>query len=171
MASLQKRQGMARKIIRRAVCSVCVVIMVFSAVMACSKLNAKAKILDDDTGLYSQTKQMQEPYITRVDGYKRNAKLYYASSDLGTFISQVNFDLVDQINADNNEIGLFTAQYKQLIKNLPKDTDHYMLRKIFATFDSQSLFDMWLASFQKATITPYLEQIRGLEWQMFGWYA
>jgi len=171
MASLNKRQGMAQKIIRRAVSIVCVLIMVFSAVMACAKLDEKAVILDEKTGLYSRTKQMQEPYITRVDGYKRNAKLYYASSDLGTFISQVNFDLVNQIDAKNNEIGIFTEQYRQIIKNLPKDTDHYLLRKIFSTFDNQFLFDMWLASFQKATITPYLEQIRAIEWQMFGWYG
>ncbi|HOP11441.1 MAG TPA: hypothetical protein PK629_08115 [Oscillospiraceae bacterium] len=168
MASLKKRQGLARMIIRRVVCSVCAAVMLFSAVMACTKLDQKADILDD---LYSRTMRQEEPYINQVAHYRRNARLWYASSDLGTFISQVNFDLVDQIDSKYNEISIFTEQYHLIINNLPKDTDNYFLRKVFSTFDSQYLFDMWLAGFQKASVTPYLEQIRAIEGQMFGWYG
>ena len=173
MASLKKRQGMARKIIRRVVCAACVLVMIFSSVMACGKLNEKAVILDADTGLYAGMMQQKEPFLNQIAAYKFKIRgsLFYGSSDLGTFISQVNFDLIDQINPENNEIGLFTKQYHEIIKNLPKDTNNYLLRKIFSTFDSQALFDMWLAGFQKESIAPYLKQIRDIEWQMFGWYG
>ena len=159
---------MARMIIRRVICSLCIVVMVFSAVMACGKLNEKGAILDD---LYSRTMRQEEPFINPVDGYKRNARLWYGSSDLGTFISQVNFDLVNQVDSKYNEVSLFTEQYREIIKNLPKDTDNLFLRRVFSTFDNVSLFDMWLAGFQKESVAPYLEKIRGLEWQMLGWYA
>jgi uncharacterized membrane protein len=171
MASLKKRQGMARKITRRVVCAVCVLVMLFSAVMACGKLDEKAVILDQKTGLYSRTMSQEEPYINQVAGYKRNQRLWYGSSDLGTFISQVNFDLVNQIDPKYNEIDIFTEQYRQIIKNLPKGTDNLLLRKVFSTFDNQFLFDMWLAGFQKAPVAPALKQIRDTEWQMFGWYG
>ncbi len=168
MASMIKRKGMARIIIRRVVCSLCIVVMIFTAVMACGKLDEKGVILDD---LYSRTTRLEEPFLFQVAAYKRNARLIYGSSDLGTFISQVNFDLVDQIGSEFNEVSLFTAQYREIIKNLPKDTENLFLRKFFSTFDNVALFDMWLAGFQKATITPYLEDIRAIEWQMFGWYV
>ncbi len=168
MASLKKRQGLARMIIRRAICAVCVLIMIFSAVMACRQLDEKGAVLED---LYSRMMHQEEPFINQVAGYKRNQRLYYGSSDMGTFISQVNFDLVDQIDSKNNEIGIFTQQYHQIIKNLPKDSGSYFLRKVFSTFDNQALFDMWLAGFQKASVAPALKQIREIEWQMFGWYG
>ena len=168
MASLKKRQGLARMIIRRAICAVCVLIMIFSAVMACRQLDEKGAVLED---LYSRMMHQEEPFINQVAGYKRNQRLYYGSSDMGTFISQVNFDLVDQIDSKNNEIGIFTQQYRQIVKSLPKDSDNYFLRKVFSTFDNQALFDMWLAGFQKASVAPALKQIREIEWQMFGWYG
>lgn len=168
MASMIKRKGMARMIIRRVICSLCVVVMVFSAVMACGRLNEKGAILDD---LYSRTMRVEEPFINQVPGYKRNARLWYGSSDLGTFISQVNFDLVDQIELKNNEVSIFTEQYREIIKNLPADTDNIFLRRVFSTFDNQALFDMWLAGFQKESVAPFLENIRSLEWQMIGWYG
>lgn len=88
-----------------------------------------------------------------IPGYQYNLRRLYNSSNLGTLISTVNFELVLDVSRDYNQKDIFRKYYQDtIIANLPEDMENRQLHVMFSKFDSRVLFDMWLAGFQSERI-------------------
>lgn len=129
--------------------------MVLSAVFGCLALDKKGDLIQE---LYDRN------YLVEIPGYPHNQKLTYYSSDMGTLISMVNYDVAAKLGQVYNHPDIFREEYQALMKDqsaveelLGESVSNYGLRRFMSRFDSDSVYYMNMAEFcsDRVMTDPY----------------